>query len=230
MGYNGPGGVSGSVYEDDFGFHGYYQLNAYDKKTGTIFQGWAGVEPAPGEGQLYQWSAAMNNSSTERAQGICPSGFHVPSDCEWMYLENSLGMSVYDQVGGSGYTRPSGNVASKLSTFAYQNIGDNSTGFTGLLTGGRGVFSDGGWHYYGVYSPPPNFPSYWVGGAWWWSSTKYTGAPHTPAGGGFSPRWTGAWARNFYTAPPDNGLNPNGDFSRGGMGVGGAISVRCLRN
>lgn len=57
----------------DTGWYGYYD-NAKD-------------EPSPGEGMLYTWDAAMNGEIKERAQGICPSGWHVPSDCEWMSLE-----------------------------------------------------------------------------------------------------------------------------------------------
>ena len=37
---------------------------------------------------LYNWFAV--NSS----KGLCPSGWHVPSDCDWMYLEKSLGMDL----------------------------------------------------------------------------------------------------------------------------------------
>jgi uncharacterized protein (TIGR02145 family) len=114
--------------------------------------GWSGYYtggPFLNEGRLYQWSAAMNGSATERAQGICPTGWHLPSDCEWMYLENSLGMSVENQV-LNGSWRNSGSVGSKLSTLT--SSGSNSSGFTALLTGSRwtiGTFSNrgtiGGW-------------------------------------------------------------------------------------
>ena len=40
-------------------------------------------------GMLYQWSAAMNNSTTNGAQGICPAGWHVPTDTEWKTLVES---------------------------------------------------------------------------------------------------------------------------------------------
>ncbi len=49
------------------------------------------------EGTLFQWSALMNNSTTERAQGVCPTGWHVPSDFEFMYLERTLGMTTAQQ-------------------------------------------------------------------------------------------------------------------------------------
>ncbi|GAF68314.1 unnamed protein product, partial [marine sediment metagenome] len=89
--------------------------------------------PGTNEGLLYQWSAAMNNSTTERAQGICPSGWHIPSDCEWMYLENTLGMSTTDQQ-ATGW-RASGDVHYDLSSAVPS--GTNNSGFTGLLAGYR---------------------------------------------------------------------------------------------
>lgn len=44
-------------------------------------------------GRLYTWYAAMNGSTEEKAQGICPCGWHVPSDDEFKQLEMHLGMS-----------------------------------------------------------------------------------------------------------------------------------------
>ena len=37
-------------------------------------------------GVLYNWPAVMT-------EGICPSGWHIPSDGEWQTMEMSLGMS-----------------------------------------------------------------------------------------------------------------------------------------
>lgn len=44
-------------------------------------------------GGLYQWNEAMQYSTTEGARGICPEGWHIPSDAEWITLEESMGMS-----------------------------------------------------------------------------------------------------------------------------------------
>jgi uncharacterized protein (TIGR02145 family) len=47
-------------------------------------------------GRLYTWSEAMagsttsSNTSPSGVQGICPSGWHLPSDAEWTTLENNL--------------------------------------------------------------------------------------------------------------------------------------------
>ena len=85
----------------------------------------------------------MNGATTERAQGVCPTDWHIPSDCEWMYLENSLGMTTADQQ-LTGW-RDSGTVGSKLSTLT--SSGTNSSGFTALLAGYRhtdGTFNNRG--------------------------------------------------------------------------------------
>ncbi len=44
-------------------------------------------------GRLYTWDVAMNGSTNEKAQGICPVGWHIPSDGEWKTLEMFLGMT-----------------------------------------------------------------------------------------------------------------------------------------
>jgi uncharacterized protein (TIGR02145 family) len=44
-------------------------------------------------GRLYSWDVAMNGSTQEKAQGLCPTGWHIPSDEEWKILEINLGMT-----------------------------------------------------------------------------------------------------------------------------------------
>ena len=67
-------------------------------------------------GLLYNWKAVMRNSSSSSAnpsgvQGVCPTGWHVPSDAEWKQMEMAVGMSQSD-ADNSGYR---GNIAAKLS-------------------------------------------------------------------------------------------------------------------
>jgi uncharacterized protein (TIGR02145 family) len=124
----------------DSGFYGYYNTAT---PNGTA--GWRTSEVATGEGLLYQWSAAMSSSITERAQGICPTGWHIPSDCEWMYLEHGLGMALSEQVLNNAIRS---NTSDNQGTPGYKlrsvGIGQtNSSGFAGLLAGYRvtnGVF------------------------------------------------------------------------------------------
>ena len=46
--------------------------------------------PTYPDGGLYTWDEAMQYSTTEGAQGICPAGWHIPTDAEWYALENYL--------------------------------------------------------------------------------------------------------------------------------------------
>jgi uncharacterized protein (TIGR02145 family) len=44
------------------------------------------------DGGLYMWDELMNYSTIESSQGICPEGWHIPSDYEWQLLERTIGM------------------------------------------------------------------------------------------------------------------------------------------
>ncbi|MCX6305015.1 MAG: fibrobacter succinogenes major paralogous domain-containing protein [Bacteroidetes bacterium] len=92
-------------------------------------------------GGLYQWAEAvqyLNGASNTTSwnpvpaghvQGICPSGWHLPSDAEWTVLTTFLGG---EPVAG-GKMKETG-----FSHWASPNTGaDNSSGFTGLPGGGR---------------------------------------------------------------------------------------------
>lgn len=83
-------------------------------------------------GKLYNWYAVVDT------RGLCPTGWHVPSDCEWMYLENSLGMAVADQTLVSTWVRGT-NQGGRLKT---TNLWDapnldasNNTGFSAVPGG-----------------------------------------------------------------------------------------------
>ncbi len=45
-------------------------------------------------GGLYTWDEAMQYVTTEGAQGICPVGWHIPSDTEWYNMEHSVDPTV----------------------------------------------------------------------------------------------------------------------------------------
>ena len=89
-------------------------------------------------GKLYQWSAAMAGSITPGAQGICPSGWHIPSSDEFTVLSTYLGD---DSVAG-GKLKQIGT-----SKWYSPNTGaTNEFGFTALPAGYRGYttnFFDG---------------------------------------------------------------------------------------
>ncbi len=106
-----------------------------------------GAYPAGGDeanvpqyGRLYNWYAAMHGaessaSNPSMVQGVCPDGFHVPSDAEWKELEIYLGMSQ-GESDSEGYR---GDIAGKLKLRGLWSpspgISDNSTGFSALPAG-----------------------------------------------------------------------------------------------
>jgi len=78
-------------------------------------------------GKLYTWDAAMNYSTIEKAQGICPDGWHIPSDEEWTELGNILGGDI---VAG-GKMKETGSMH-----WNEPNTGaTNESGFTSLPAG-----------------------------------------------------------------------------------------------
>ena len=61
----------------------YYYVYGYEGSTVSEAQATSNYETY---GVLYNWPAVMT-------EGICPSGWHIPSDGEWQTMEISLGMS-----------------------------------------------------------------------------------------------------------------------------------------
>lgn len=102
-------------------------------------------------GLLYNWFAV------DDAQGICPAGWHVPSDEEWQELEMHLGMSQDEagraDPGGWRGTDEGGTLkATGTSHWQSPNTGaTNASGFSALPGGGRpgyGIWG-GGFYYKG---------------------------------------------------------------------------------
>jgi uncharacterized protein (TIGR02145 family) len=84
-------------------------------------------------GGLYQWDEIMQYTTTAGTQGICPIGWHIPTDVEWEALVSNLGGQ--DIAGGK---------MKEVGTVHWQtpNTGaTNSSGFTGLPAGFRGYTS-----------------------------------------------------------------------------------------
>jgi uncharacterized protein (TIGR02145 family) len=100
-------------------------------------------------GVLYNWPAVM-------AEGICPSGWHIPSDGEWQTMEMSLGMSESEAASEGWRGSPVGDYLK--STYGWNNNGNgnNSSGFNGL---------PGGYFYFGF--------DHYGGLGYWWSASEY---------------------------------------------------------
>jgi len=61
-------------------------------------------------GGLYTWAAVMQGATTTDAvpsaiQGICPVGWHLPSDAEWKVMEYEIGVANPDLIGFRGTTQ-----------------------------------------------------------------------------------------------------------------------------
>jgi uncharacterized protein (TIGR02145 family) len=105
-------------------------------------------------GVLYNWTAAMNgetssNENPSGIQGVCPNGWHLPSDSEWSEMADSVGG---ESIAGT---------LLKEEGFEHWNNsgypGTNVTGFTALPGGYR----------------DHNVQFYLIGTAgYWWTSTE----------------------------------------------------------
>ena len=87
-------------------------------------------------GGLYQWDEMMQYETQEGTQGICPVGWHIPSDDEWKTLEMHLGMSQAQADGTSWRGTDEGD---KLKTAGdcFGGVNCGVSNFEGLLAGYR---------------------------------------------------------------------------------------------
>jgi uncharacterized protein (TIGR02145 family) len=125
-------------------------------------------------GRLYDWSTAMalpsNCNSTScsgqvnaKHQGICPNGWHIPSNADWdkltRYVDGSTGTSSpYDSYTAGRYLKAtSGWYSCGPSDSGNSYLCEDTHGFS-ALPGGLG---NSGGYFYGVGSS---------GG--WWSSAE----------------------------------------------------------
>jgi len=100
-------------------------------------------------GRLYDWAAVMqgassSNSNPSGVQGVCPTGWHMPSDAEWDQLVS--------YVGNSGHSGAEGTALKSTSGWNSGGNGTDNFGFTGLPGGIRdydGTF--GGIGTYGAW-------------------------------------------------------------------------------
>jgi uncharacterized protein (TIGR02145 family) len=115
-------------------------------------------------GKLYNWYACVESRQ------LCPVGWHVPSEQDWIDLANSLG--GIDVAGGK--LKSNGNGAQ----WQAPNFGaSNSAGFSGVPSGGR---NSGG--------PFSNIGTY---GYWWTSSNSITNPIYKSLYSGSSALFTG---------------------------------------
>jgi len=151
-------------------------------------------------GGLYKWDEMMGYTTTPGVQGICPEGWHVPSDAQWTalttYVSNQMAYlcnSNTNYIAKALAAKTNWNTHPGTCTVGNNLNTNNATNFTGLPGGNRGT--DGTFDYIGNLG---NF----------WSSTEKS--------------TTIAWARHLLyfiaVVGRDNGTKGYG------------LSVRCLRD
>lgn len=124
----------------------------------------------PNYGYLYNWKAVMrdavsSSSNPSRVQGVCPDGWHIPSDAEWTQLINyvsSQGQYLCDNNPkhiAKALAAPMG-WSNSFSACAVGNnsSANNATGFSALPAG----FFGGSYCNFGDY-------------AFYWTSTQIDG-------------------------------------------------------
>ena len=131
-------------------------------------------------GALYTWAATMNGmvsgeSNSGIVQGVCPEGWHVPSDKDWEQLELYLGMSPAESnlTGARGYNIGSmlaGNPESWIDGLLKNSSSFGFSGFSALPGGGR--------RYNGTFGRMGENANFWT-------STEYDN--------------TLAWGRHLYS-------------------------------
>ncbi|HQB56282.1 MAG TPA: FISUMP domain-containing protein [Bacteroidales bacterium] len=145
---------------DDYGGYYVYGYNGTDVATAKTTANYQTY------GVLYNWDVAMagaasSDSNPSGVQGICPDGWHLPSDAEWKQLEMQLGMSAEDaDKKDTPRGTDEGDQLKEVGTVHWEtgNNGTNTSGFTALPGGCRNMMS--------TYFEELKY------GGYWWTSTE----------------------------------------------------------
>lgn len=114
-------------------------------------------------GGFYQWDEMMQYTTQQGAQGICPLGWHLPTDEEWKVLEGAVDSQygIGDPKWDEGHEYRGYNAGKNLKTTGGWNENGNGTdlfGFSALPGGLR--FEDSFFDGIGDYGL-------------WWTSTEH---------------------------------------------------------
>jgi uncharacterized protein (TIGR02145 family) len=145
-------------------------------------------------GGIYNWYAVNNG-------GLCPAGWHVPSDSEWKTLEMFLGMTLAEADGFYFRGKDQGKQLKFTEGWSNHGNGLNTSGFS-ALPGGEREQGSGSFSNEGLYGT-------------WWSSTNSTD---------FSIAYpmTGPYQRNIYSG--ETGV------SRLRSNPSTGKSIRCIKD
>ena len=112
-------------------------------------------------GGLYQWDEMMQYETQEGVQGICPDGWHIPTDNEWKILEGTVdsyypvGDPEWDDTGNRGFDA---GLNLKSTSGWYYGNGTNLYNFSGMP---GGLFTGSSFYYKGT-------------DGFWWSSSVFS--------------------------------------------------------
>ena len=116
-------------------------------------------------GGLYQWNEMMQYTTTPGIQGICPAGWHLPTDEEWctltIYLDTTVNCDSLEISGttAGGKMKSTGTIEAATGLWYAPDAGaTNESGFNALPGGTRSIYTKflfKGYH------------------AYFWSSTEY---------------------------------------------------------
>ena len=181
------------------GFYTTSDPNYYDDSTSYI--------PWVERGYLYNWSAAMHGTASSSSipsgvQGVCPTGWHLPSDAEWMALKNYVASQPEYTCGSNpNFLAKAMASMSWWSDFSvdccpgnHSDGPNNATGFSAVPAGTLMVY---GYNDVGDY-------------AHFWSSTEYESYTD---------------AAYYYGFDYDSE-----DFYQAATAKGRRASVRCLKD
>ncbi len=135
------------------------------------------ANPSTIYGRHYDWATVMNGATTSSSnpsgvQGICPNGWHLPSDSEWNELELALDMPDIDTSAVAAYRGVHGESMKSLSGWNNNGNGTNTSEFNAFPAG---AYGSGSFNNLGV-------------NAYFWSSKEYSGsfAWYRSLNGGFA--------------------------------------------
>lgn len=104
-------------------------------------------ENVPEYGYLYSWAVAMNyenssNANPSGVQGVCPNGWHLPSEAEWAQLTNYMkSQSIYHPDGHPEYIAKAlaatwgWNEGYNTYAVGFNQSTNNASGFSALPAG-----------------------------------------------------------------------------------------------
>ena len=186
-------------------------------------------------GRLYSWAAVMNGagSSTNNPsgiQGICPSGWHVPSNAEWCELENYVEPGIDVNCNSTGYR---GSMSKRLAAPQYWSAypsnsfapgywhsdptGFNTSGFSAIPAGYLGSYVYAGYSCSSssneTYSGLNTYAYFWsctINSSGSYNSVYYRAMNNTYSGINLGTKYTSWYSSSSYTYY--------------------AMSVRCIKN